>query len=93
MKTTATTATTTNVKTKEEGGDKKVKQAGKWLMCMAPPRGGMEFPDTTFLVVAAIVCGAGYYAWFIDPPRLPPSPQPKKEVSKMMEHESQPTTR
>ena len=69
--TTKKTTKTTDVMTKE-GEDKKVKRAGKWLMRMAPPRGGTEFPDTTFLFVAAIVCGAGYYAWFIEPPSSPP---------------------
>ena len=45
------------------------KQAGRLLMRMAPPRGGTERPDATFLGVAAIVCGAGYYAWFVEPPK------------------------
>eukprot|EP00977_Amphora_coffeiformis_P026693 scaffold29073_cov184-Amphora_coffeaeformis.AAC.2 len=47
----------------------KPKEAGKWLTRMAPPKGGTERPDAPFLVVAAVVCGAGYYAWFIDPPQ------------------------
>eukprot|EP00545_Synedropsis_sp_CCMP1620_P001990 CAMPEP_0119015234 /NCGR_PEP_ID=MMETSP1176-20130426/10657_1 /TAXON_ID=265551 /ORGANISM="Synedropsis recta cf, Strain CCMP1620" /LENGTH=99 /DNA_ID=CAMNT_0006968511 /DNA_START=154 /DNA_END=453 /DNA_ORIENTATION=+ len=42
-----------------------------WLKRMAPPKGGTEIPDAKFLAVAAVVTGAGFYAWFIDPP--PPS--------------------
>ena len=35
---------------------------------MAPPKGGTEPPDAKFLVIAAVVSVAGYYAWFVDPP-------------------------
>ena len=36
---------------------------------MAPPKGGTEVPDAKFLAIAAVVGVAGYYAWFVDPPR------------------------
>jgi hypothetical protein len=39
-----------------------------WLNRMAPPKGGTEPPDAKFLAVAAVVCSAAFYAWFIDPP-------------------------
>jgi len=38
------------------------------LYRMAPPKGGTDPPDAKFLAVAAVVCSAGFYAWFIDPP-------------------------
>ena len=39
------------------------------LYRMAPPKGGTEPPDAKFLAVALVVLSAGYYAWFIDPPK------------------------
>jgi len=36
---------------------------------MEPPKGGTEPPDAKFLAIASLVCAAGYYAWFIDPPK------------------------
>jgi len=36
---------------------------------MAPPKGGRELPDAKFLAIASVVCVAGYYAWFVDPPK------------------------
>ena len=39
------------------------------LYRMAPPKGGTELPDAKFLAIASVVCVAGYYAWFVDPPK------------------------
>jgi hypothetical protein len=39
------------------------------LYRMAPPKGGTEPPDAKFLAVAVVVLSAGYYAWFVDPPK------------------------
>jgi len=41
----------------------------RWLYKMEPPKGGTELPDLKFLAVASVVASAGFYAWFIDPPK------------------------
>ena len=55
------------------------KEAGWILKRMAPPKGGTEPPDATFLAVAALICGAGYYAWFIEPPHAKQKDESKEE--------------
>jgi hypothetical protein len=40
-----------------------------FLYRMAPPKGGTDPPDAKFLAIAAVVGAAGFYAWFVDPPR------------------------
>lgn len=59
----------TSEKAAESVRSTKEPEAKGWLKRMAPPRGGTDPPDAKFLAVAAVVCGAGFYAWFIDPPK------------------------
>lgn len=65
--TTASSSASTTPKEKQQRHQQQ--QPGWFLRRMAPPPGGTELPDKTFLAVAAVVCGAGYYAWFIEPPK------------------------
>mmetsp|Transcript_26311 Transcript_26311/g.40764 ORF Transcript_26311/g.40764 Transcript_26311/m.40764 type:complete len:120 (+) Transcript_26311:175-534(+) len=57
------------VATEQPQSTKQEPEAKGWLKRMAPPKGGTDPPDAKFLAVAAVVCGAGFYAWFIDPPK------------------------
>jgi hypothetical protein len=41
--------------------------AGSWYW--REHKGGTDPPDAKFMAVAAVVTAAGYYAWFIDPPK------------------------
>ena len=61
------------------------KQPGWLLRRMAPPKGGTEPPDPLFLAVPAVVCGAGYYAWFVQPPTA----QPSQPTSQQLEDQHQ----
>ena len=58
--------TVNNSKSTTNDSTKKTKTG--WLYRMAPPKGGTEPPDATFLAIALVVVGAGYYAWFVEPP-------------------------
>ena len=58
----------------------KEKKAGWFLTRMAPKGHGTEPPDAKFLFIAAIVCGAGYYAWFIEPPVKKEEKKPRVEA-------------
>ena len=44
-------------------------EAPKWLRKMAPTKGGTELPTPKEAAVIGVVLMAGYYAWFIDPPK------------------------
>lgn len=44
-------------------------EAPKWLKRMAPTKGGTALPTLKESLVIAVVAGAGYYAWFVDPPK------------------------
>jgi hypothetical protein len=45
------------------------KEAPKWLQRMAPQKGGTELPDAKTSALIFVVASAGFYAWFIDPPK------------------------
>jgi hypothetical protein len=45
------------------------KEAPKWLQRMAPQKGGTELPDAKTSALIFLVASAGFYAWFIDPPK------------------------
>lgn len=45
------------------------KEAPKWLSRMAPPKGGAKLPTLIEAAVIGVVVIAGYYAWFVDPPK------------------------
>jgi hypothetical protein len=36
---------------------------------MAPQKGGTELPDVKTSALIFVVASAGFYAWFIDPPK------------------------
>lgn len=44
-------------------------EAPKWLQRMSPTRGGTALPTPKEAAVIAAVMAAGYYAWFVDPPK------------------------
>lgn len=39
-----------------------------WMRGYLGAHSNTDPPDATFLGIAALVTGAGFYAWFIDPP-------------------------
>jgi hypothetical protein len=45
------------------------KEAPKWLQKMAPQKGGTELPDAKTSALIFVIGSAGFYAWFIDPPK------------------------
>ena len=45
------------------------KEAPKWLSRMAPTKGGTKLPTPLEAAVIGVVTAAGYYAWFVDPPK------------------------
>ena len=45
------------------------KEAPRWLKRLEPTKGGTKLPTPLEGVVIAIVGMAGYYAWFVDPPK------------------------
>jgi len=45
------------------------KEAPKWLKRLEPSKGGTKLPTPLEGLVISIVAVAGYYAWFVDPPR------------------------
>ena len=45
------------------------KEAPRWLKRLEPTKGGTKLPTPLEGVVIAVVGVAGYYAWFVDPPR------------------------
>ena len=45
------------------------KEAPKWLKRLEPTKGGTKLPTPLEGVVISIVAVAGYYAWFVDPPK------------------------
>ena len=45
------------------------KEAPKWLSRMAPTRGGTKLPTPLEAAVILAFTAAGYYAWFVDPPK------------------------
>jgi hypothetical protein len=45
------------------------KEAPKWLNKMAPTKGGTKLPTPKEAALIAIVAAAGYYAWFVEPPK------------------------
>jgi hypothetical protein len=45
------------------------KEAPKWMQKMAPQKGGTELPDAKTSALIFMVASAGFYAWFIDPPK------------------------
>ncbi len=44
-------------------------EAPKWLQKMAPTKGGTKLPTPKEAAVIAVVMAAGYYSWFVDPPK------------------------
>jgi len=61
-------------KTKEDPKDLKKKwtqrkEAPAWMQRMAPTKGGTTLPTPKEFAVIAIVAAAGYYAWFVEPPK------------------------
>jgi hypothetical protein len=66
--------TSSSSKTKVPKDEKHLKwtereEAPKWLQRMAPVKGGTEPPDAKTLALMSVVGSAGFYAWFIDPPK------------------------
>lgn len=47
----------------------KRKEAPNWLKRMEPTKGGTALPTLKEGVVIAVVGVAGFYAWFVDPPK------------------------
>ena len=45
------------------------KEAPKWLSRMAPTKGGTKLPNPLEAAVIGVFMAAGYYAWFVDPPK------------------------
>mmetsp|Transcript_15724 Transcript_15724/g.33249 ORF Transcript_15724/g.33249 Transcript_15724/m.33249 type:complete len:106 (-) Transcript_15724:591-908(-) len=45
------------------------KEAPRWLKKMAPTKGGTALPTPKEAAVIGVVAAAGYYAWFVDPPK------------------------
>lgn len=45
------------------------KEAPRWLQKMSPTKGGRELPTAKEAAVIGIVVAAGYYSWFVDPPK------------------------
>jgi len=45
------------------------KEAPKWLNKMAPTKGGTKLPTPKEAALIAVVAAAGYYAWFVEPPK------------------------
>ena len=45
------------------------KEAPKWLSRMAPTKGGTKLPTPLEATVIGVVTAAGYYSWFVDPPK------------------------
>lgn len=45
------------------------KEAPKWLSRMAPTKGGTKLPNPLEAAVISVFMAAGYYAWFVDPPK------------------------
>lgn len=45
------------------------KEAPSWLKRMEPTKGGTALPTLKEGVVIAVVGVAGFYAWFVDPPK------------------------
>lgn len=45
------------------------KEAPKFLNKLAPPKGGTKLPTPIEAALIAVVASAGYYAWFVDPPK------------------------
>lgn len=43
------------------------KEAPKWMLKMAPAKGGTSLPTRIEMLAISIVGIAGYYAWFVDP--------------------------
>ena len=48
---------------------KEEEEAPRWLRRMAPTKGGTALPSPKEAAVIAVVAAAGFYAWFIDPPK------------------------
>lgn len=44
-------------------------KAPKWLRRMSPTKGGTAPPTPKEFAVIAVVVAAGYYAWFVEPPK------------------------
>jgi hypothetical protein len=66
--------TSSSSKTKVPKDEKHLKwtereEAPKWLQRMAPAKGGTDLPDAKTSVLILVVGSAGFYAWFIDPPK------------------------
>mmetsp|Transcript_46919 Transcript_46919/g.69776 ORF Transcript_46919/g.69776 Transcript_46919/m.69776 type:complete len:120 (-) Transcript_46919:37-396(-) len=45
------------------------KEAPKWLQKIAPTKGGTKLPTPLEGAVIACVVAAGYYSWFVEPPK------------------------
>mmetsp|Transcript_16669 Transcript_16669/g.30325 ORF Transcript_16669/g.30325 Transcript_16669/m.30325 type:complete len:113 (-) Transcript_16669:525-863(-) len=60
-----TTTTTTTTTPTTPTGTKTMKRMRGFLGVNA----NTDPPDATFMAVAGVVCVAGFYAWFIDPPK------------------------
>lgn len=57
-------------KAKEETADKSSKESKiTWSRGYLGAHSNTEPPDVIFLGVTIVVIGAGFYAWFVDPPR------------------------
>jgi hypothetical protein len=66
--------TSSSSKTKVPKDEKHLKwtereEAPKWLQRMAPAKGGTDPPDAKTSALMLLVGSAGFYAWFIDPPK------------------------
>ena len=48
---------------------KEEEEAPRWLRRMAPTKGGTTLPSPKEAAVIAVVAAAGFYAWFVDPPK------------------------
>jgi hypothetical protein len=61
---------------------KERKEAPKWLQRMAPQNGGTELPDAKTSALIFVVASAGFYAWFIDPPKRAEEKKAASEAAK-----------
>ncbi len=51
---------------------------------MAPQNGGTELPDAKTSALIFVVASAGFYAWFIDPPKRAEEKKAASEAAKLV---------
>ena len=74
FKTSSTKINSNNAKQQEAAHQQSLnwkdrKEAPRWLKRLEPTKGGTKLPTPLEGLVISIVAVAGYYAWFVDPPK------------------------